>query len=269
MSEPEVRHTRLGEGRGEDPYLYITKLYVQYLQGLFNFLPDGCFHWEPDAEVSEIAIRGEAPLDMRTVGKKPAITVVMGPTSYMGLGIDNMLSTNMTTGEKVRTDMMVGHLMAYVLAFSDIIAMRIAHIVSHHTRAQQRLLESVGGFHSIARPFPTVNSPSPPGALVAGDPEGLVMVQVNIPFQFQWTWSTTPRQSQSLRSLDLITANERASDYPYTSPARLEKVELAMSTIPVLVRRISGGYARRPVTIQVGEGISPFQVSGLKPFGEE
>jgi hypothetical protein len=253
VSEPEVRHERIGEGRGEDPYLYVTKLY----------------HWEPDQEISEIVIRGEAPIDMRTVGKKPAITVVLGPTSYRNLGIDNMLSYNQNTGERVRTDMMMGNLVVYVLAFADIIALRIAHIVAHHTRAQQRLLESPGGFHSIGRPFPQVNSPSPPGALVAGDPEGLVMVQVNIPFEFQWTWSTTPRQSQSLRSLDLITSHERASDYPYASLPRLERVELAMSTSPVLVRRISGRYALRPVTVQVTEGISPFQVSGLRPFGDE
>lgn len=269
MSEPVVRHERLPEGIGEDPYHYVTKLYVQYLQGLFNFAPSGCYHWEPDQESTEIVIRGEAPLNMETVGKKPAITVVLGPTSFMGLGIDNMLSVNMTSGERTRTDLMVGHLIPYVLAFNDTVAMRIAHMIAHYTRAQQRLLESPGGFFAIARPFPTVNSPSPPGALVSGDPSGIVMVQVNIPFQFQWTWSSLLGHPANTTSLDQITGNERASDHAYASLSKLERVELAMSIGPVLVRKIHGRYASRPVTIQVTDGIRPFQVSGLRPFGDE
>lgn len=268
MSEPFVRHQRICEERGQDPFLFVQRLYVQFLQGLFNFNPAGEWHWEPDEEVTEIIIRGEAPLNMRTVGKKPAITVIMGPTQFSGIGINNMQEYDPLTGKEVRSDLLTGHLIAYCLAQSDVVAMRLAHIVQHGTRAEQRLLESPGGFHSIARPFPSVNSPSPPGALVSGDPEGLIMVQVNIPFQFQWTWSTTPKQSRSLRSLDLITGNRRASDYPYTSPVRLERVELAMSLSPVLVRRITGRYAYRPVTEQYG-GVPRFQIAGLAPFGDQ
>lgn len=269
MSEPFVRHEKLCEGIGENPYLYIQELFVRYLQGLFNFLPAGEFHWEPDDEVSEILIRGEAPLNPEVVGKKPAITVILGPTSFAGIGINNMLSKSLATNKEVRTDLMSGNLVVYCLATNDVITMRLAHIVAHHVRAQQRLLESEGGFHSIARPFPTVMSPSPPGSLVAGDPEGLVMVQVNIPYQFQWTWSTEPRQARRLRSLDLITENRRAADHTYTSPPKLEKVQLAMSTGPVLVRRVSGSDAWRPKVIEVHPGQSPFQVSGVRPFGDE
>lgn len=270
MSNPFVRHQRLCEGLGEDPYLHIVKLYISYLKGLFNFLPSGNFHWEPDNEETEIVIRGESPLNTETVGKKPAITVSMGPTSWAGIGINNLLSKNNTTQEEVRTDLITGHLMVYCLSNSDTIAMRLAHIVAHHTRVQQRLLESEGGFHAIARPFPTINSPSPPGSLVSGDPEGLVMVQTNIPFQFQFSWSTIPRQDRRLRGLHLIPENNgRASDFPYTSPARLERVQLAISTSPVLVRRIGGSNAGRPSTVTVRSGISPFQISGLRPFGDE
>jgi hypothetical protein len=269
MSDPFVRHERICEGIGEDPYLYIIQLYVQFLQGLFNFLPAGQFHWEPDEEISEIIIRGEAPLNMQTVGKKPAITVVLGPTASAGIGINNLLEMNLSTGREVRSDLIAGTLVAYSLAESDIIALRLAHIISHHTRALQRLLESKTGFHAIARPFPTINSPSPPGALVNGDPEGLIMVQTNIPFQFQFTWATDPKQDRRLRSLQLITGNRRASDVEYTSPSKLERVELAMSTTPVFVRRISGSNARRPVVVPVSEGQRPFQLISLLPFGEK
>jgi hypothetical protein len=257
------------EEAAQDPYLYILKLYVQYLKGLFNFMSTGEFHWEPDDEVSEIIIRGEAPLNPEVVGKKPAITVVLGPSQFQGIGIDNLVSQELSTGVKIHTDLMSGFIVVYCLAESDTTAMRIAHMVANFTRAQRNLLESPGGFHAIARPAATINSPSPPGALIAGDPIGLIMVQVNIPFQFQWTWKVTPKQLRSLRSLDLITKERRASDYEYASPVRLERVELAMSTAPVYVRRIGGRFAIRPQEIAVTQGISPFQKTSLRPFGEE
>lgn len=270
MSEPFARRTAIEEDVGEDPILYIVRLYVQYLQGLFNFMPANHFHWEPDQEVSEIIIRGEAPIDLRTAGKHPALTVVMGPIQYLNLGIDNMVSYSSSTNRRVRSDLMSGTLVVYSLAESDIIATQLGHIVAHHTRAHQRILEGEGGFHQIARPAPSINSPSPPGALVVGDPAGLVMVQTNIPFSFQWTWQTeTNRQSPQFRSLRMITEKRRASDFNYTSPSRLERVELAMSVTPVFVRRISGSSASRPVTVAVTDGIRRFQKTSLLPFGDE
>lgn len=278
MSNPTVRRSAFALGRGEDPVVYALRLYVQYLQGLFNFMPDGSFKWDPDKEISEIVIRAQAPLDLKTVGKRPAITVVMGPYNFSNLGIDNLLTYNPRTGNRVRTDLIAGHLVVYCIANSDILAMRLAHIVSHHTRVNQRLLESEGGFHSIARPAPTVNSPSPPGQLVMGDPGQLIMTQVNIPYQIQWTWETTPKQSPQLRSLDLITSSRRASEYEYEEPTDVQSIRLAMSTSDVRVRRLSNRYvvnqndglptSSKPATEIIHEGIEDFQISGLESFQE-
>ncbi len=242
--------------RGDDPLAYILRLYVQFLKGLFNFMPTGAFRWEPDNDVSEIVIRAEAPLDMKTVGRRPCLTVVMGPYQYQGLGIDNMMYFQPVTERRVRSDLLSGHLVVYCLAESDLIAQRLGHLVIHGTRTSQRTLESRGGFHQIGRPGMSANSPSPPGGLVTGDPQGLIMVQVNIPFTFQWTWSTEPKAPSQNRSIDMITQEERASDFPYTSHSTLERVELAMSTKPVLVRRLSGGTVN---TIQVTDGNDKFQ----------
>lgn len=265
---------KLEEGRDEDPVIFALRLYVQFLQGLFNQTPVGTFHWEPDNETSEIVIRAEAPLDMSVVGKRPAITVVSGPVQFQGLGIDNMLSFNPKTGERVRTDLLSSVFSVYCLAESDIIASRLAHIVSHFTRLKQRLLESSGGFYSIARPAPSSNMPSAPGQLVMGDPKGLVMVQVNIPFTLQWTWSSTPLQNPSDTTLEQITKHRRASDYSYQSTSTVQHVRLAMSTDTVRVRKIKGGpnpidgllYQERPVTTNVHSGIENFQISGLEAF---
>jgi len=245
--------------RGDNPLLYAQKLYVRFLQGLFNFNAAGCLHWEPgDDEKSEILIRAEAPLNLKTAGKRPAITVVMGPTQFQGLGIDQMMSMDLRSERRVHADLVSGHLVVYCLAETDVVAQWIAHLVVHGTLVNRRLLEGSGGFHQIARPAPSVNAPSPPGGLVVGDPQGLVMVQVNLPFTFQWTWSTEPTAPAKARSLDMITQERRASDYPYTSPSTLEKVELAMSTEPVLVRRLTGATA---TTVTVSDGIDGLQAA--------
>jgi hypothetical protein len=259
VSEVVTRSKKISLERGDNPLLYAQKLYVQFLQGLFNFNATGCLHWEPgDNEKSEIVIRAEAPIDLRTAGKRPAITVVMGPTQFQGLGIDRMMSMDLLSEKRVHSDLVSGHLVVYCLAESDVVAQWIAHLVVHGTLVNRRLLEGSGGFHQIARPAPSLNAPSPPGGLVVGDPQGLVMVQVNLPFTFQWTWSTTPTAPSRDRSLEMITKERRASDYLYSSPSTLEKVELAMSTAPVLVRRLHGATA---TTITVADGIDDLQVA--------
>ena len=157
----------------------------------------------------------------------------------------------------------------YCLADSDIIASKLGHIVTHYTRLKQRLLESPGGFHQIARPAPSINTPSPPGQLVMGDPTGLVMVQCNIPFQIQWTWSTTPLQNPTDTSLDQITD----PNYTYTSLSTYTHARLAMSLSPVKVRKIKGLnpingllYSQRPETKDVTSSVDDFQSSGLEDF---
>jgi hypothetical protein len=255
MSRVFTRQTRPSIARGDNPIVFATRLYVQFLQGLFNFNPMGSYHWEPDRELSEILITAEAPINMDVAGKRPALTVVMGPYNYQGLGIDNMLSFNMNTDRRVRSDLISGHIVVYCLAETDIVTQHLAHLVIQGTRVNQRLLEGRGGFHQISRPAPSANSPSPPGALVAGDPKGLVMIQVNIPFTLQWTWATTPTAPSRDRDLSMITQERRASDFPYTSPSTLEKVELAMSDTPVLIRRLGAGGVVTTLSVTDGEVI--------------
>lgn len=258
MSATTTRSSRISLERGNNPLLYAQRLYVQFLQGLFNFNPPGCAHWEPDDDTTEVVIRAQAPLDLRNAGKKPAITVVLGPVQFQGLSIDQLAYMNMVTERKVHSDLISGHFVVYSLAESDIVAQWLSSIVVSGTMVNRRLLEGPGGFHQIARPAPSSNSPSPPGGLIQGDPNGLVMVQTNIPFTFQWTWSTEPSAPSRDRSTAMITQEKRAADYPYASLARLEKVELAMSARPVLVRRLGGGTA---TFIQVTDGVEGIQAA--------
>lgn len=267
MSQSLLRRKKFDEGAGEDPDRYIVGLYTRYLQGLFNFMPSGHFHWEPDREHTEIIITAEAPLDLSVVEKAPAITVVLGPTQWAGIGIDNMLSYDPLTGERIRTDLCTGFFAVYCVAGNDVVARRLGQAVANHTRVHQRLLESAGGFFQIARPACTIAPPAPPGQLVNGDAKGLTMVQVSVPYSYQWAWKTTPnRQSPQDRSLAMILQEERAVDYPYSSPQQLQTVQLAISTRPMVVRRWRGS---RLTTSPVGEAISPFQLLDLRSFPSE
>lgn len=269
MSRVSSRNEPLMDGKHDDPVTFAMTLYVRFLKGLFNFMPKDHFHWEPDNEATEIVIRAQAPLDMKTVGERPAITVVMGPVQWAGLAINNMVEMNLSTGKALHSDLLSGYLVIYCLGNNDTVANRLANIVNNYTKIHRSLLESAGGFHQIARPSGTVNAPSVPGQLVSGDAEGLVMCQVNIPFQMQWSWYEEPgRQSPQHRSLAMILQEDRAIDFPYTSPRKLERVQLAISTVPVLVKRLNGSRGSVTYT-EIGEGIKPFQISDLRPFGEE
>lgn len=236
MSKTPPRTNVVDLGIGDSPEIYALRLYVQFLQGLFNFNPTGCWHWEPDDSESEIVIRGQAPLQSTEIGKRPAITVVLGQIQDQGLSINQFAFAKRGQDLEYFTDLKVGHMIVYCVADNDIIAATIAHVVQHGTRINQMLLESAGGFHQIGRPGMSLHPASAPGGLIAGDSVGLVMVQLDVPFSFQWTWSKQPKTPERRRSLDMVTEFPRASDYPYPPPSPLTRVELAMSIGSVTAR---------------------------------
>ena len=269
--------TPITHGIENNPHLYALRLYVSFLQGLFNQLDHGTFKWLAEPDKSEIAIVTQAPINPELVGRKPVIVVLEGPYQGMGLGINNLQHYDALKGITRRTDLESSSFIVYCVADTDVIAKFLAGIVARYTRAKQRLLESPGGFYAIARPAPSVNTPSPPGALVPGDAKGSVMVQVNIPFQFQWTWETRPYQNPSNRTIEQITKHLHASDYEYTEAETVEHVSMAFSIEPVRIRKIRGGrnplngllFQQQPVTVEVTEGVEDFQTSGLEEFQTE
>lgn len=257
MSEPFGRTKKFSQELGDDPIEYLVLLYVRFLQGLFNFREAQNFHWELDDERTEILIRGDGSLDLAVTDKKPLLSVAMGPYQFGGIGLDQLQQMNLTTHRRVKTDLISGHFIVYCVARNDIVASKLGFIVGRGTREHQRLLEGPGGFHQIARPAPSVGQPTPPGALGLDLQMSASIVQVNIPFHFQWTWTQEPgRQLPQHRSIDMILKNDRAADYPYVPPERLEKVELAVSDKPA---KILHANKRRLHTIP----------NHLGPFSEE
>jgi len=258
MSDPSISTTQYSQDLEGDPTVWAQKLFVAFLKGTFNFA-EGDFHWAPDG--SALQIRAGAPVSTFDVSR-PMLTVVMGPSQSRPIGIDGMLSTNLSTNQKVRTELHSGTLIVYCVAGASVFASRLAHYVRFWTTEHQRLLESAGGFHRIGREGIGVGTVSEPGQLIAGDVVGAFMVQVNIPYHLQWTWrSNVGRQSPQLRSIAMMMQEQQASQFPYTAPVKLERVELGIFKSPVLVRRITrcGGVVE---TLQGSE----LQRVSLLPF---
>ena len=267
MSDTTTKREKYPEGLGPDPDRYFLTLYVAFLQGWFNFLePSHPYYWVNNDQGARIWIGAEAPVKFQIVQQRPGITVVWGPRSTSALGIDNLVSGNIGTHSELRTDLEEGYLVVYVIAHNDIEATRIARLVHSATRYHRKLLEGAGGFFQIGRKPIGLNSPSPPGALVPDAPESsLRMVQVNIPCSYQVSWTNqVGRQAPQHRNIGQILNQMNASEYAYSPPEVVERVELSISLEPVRVRVIHGRF-QRPRTIQVGDQINDFQQSVLAP----
>lgn len=264
MSVLTPRADALAWDRADSPREYYLLLIVRFLQGLFNFMPQDHFRWDPDEEKTQITITGDAPLNRTVVEAHPALVVVPGPVQNLHIAVGNLLAANLVTDVMTYTDLYDGAFAIYAIAQSEAVAMRLAEIVDSQMRAHRPLLERPGGFHKIAHQIFTQN-PSPPGSLVQGDPESLVMVQVSVPFLYQWTWRTSPnRQDATYRALDMILQEVQARHFPYKERETIERVTLKVSVLPRYRRRIGGVYALRPSQDQVQDGISVVQQIDLR-----
>jgi len=199
-----------------DPYEGIgdwtRRLYVCFLQGLFNHFHVDAFRWEPDDHDSKIIITAEAPVDREAIAQKPHIVVMRGGYEWSGLVMDKLRTMNTMTGERTHTDLIPGNLVAHCVAETGMEAGRIADLVSRGTVFHRRLLQKEGGFHHIGQKA-AVGPETPPGAIVNGSAEAeAVMVDVTIPWFMQWTWSETPTVPPQRTTLDLVFGEPRASD---------------------------------------------------------
>ena len=272
MSSVTTKREPYPEGLGPDPDRYFLKLFVAFLQGWFNFLPaEHPYYWTSNDQGGRIWIGAEAPVKSEIVQQRPGITVVWGPRQTQGLGIDNMVRSNIGTHQTLRTDLESGFLVVYAIAKNDLEATRIARLVMTAVRGSRQLLESSGGFFQIARHPMSMNTPSPPGALVPGAPTSdLRMVQVNIPCSYQLSWETgIGRQAPQHRNIGQILAHANASEYAYLPPEVVERIDLSLSIRPVRVRVLQGRFSPTTRTTLIGDPLLDFQSTNWDPQEQE
>lgn len=200
------------QGLGEDPYLYFTKVYLSYLQGLFRQFTAGSYKWSPDDNTTEIMITDQAPVPRDRIEERPALVTMRGPAQFAGISLDQLQSVDRRTGTRQHTDLIACTMTVNCIAKVGLEAQRIAWIVQRHLGIAngKRILQSFG-IHKIADNI-SASGETPPGSLVAPEPTPeMVNVVVTSPFFFQWTERVTPLDAPVFEAAELFM---RSSLYP-------------------------------------------------------
>lgn len=173
------------------PLLQIRTIYIAFTQGLFSAAPLGSYHWSPSLQDTEIVITDESPIQLDTVGKRPAIGFTRGPIQSNSIGQDDLLGYDYATGKKTKSVLVPGTMSINCCSRVDIESEQLAWVVAEQLWMHRELLMKAG-FFEIGRQF-VIGAPSPAGSVVAGDSaDEWSVTTVSSPFQFYRTSSFTP-----------------------------------------------------------------------------
>lgn len=175
-----------------DPLNYTIKCFAAFLQTIWETAPRGCFHWTPSSEETELVITEDNPVYVDAVEKKPAISLVLGPTRFSGTALDELMTVKPVDGSSSHTDLIPGTMtlncMARAIQECRFIAWQSARTIWN----LRKLFLKELCFHEVGRNI-QIGAVSPAGALVAGDTEGeWHAVAVQVPFFLQWSDTVTP-----------------------------------------------------------------------------
>jgi hypothetical protein len=228
-----------------NPLEQIRTLYVGFCQGLFAAAPPGGYHWSPSLQETEIVITDENPIQVDTIGKRPAISFTRGPVQSYSLGQDDMLTYDFETGQKKKSILVPGTMSINCSSRIDLESERLAWIVAEQLWMNREILMRAG-FFEIGRQF-VVGSPSPAGSIVAGDSaDEWYVTTVSSPFQIYRTSQVTPLGQKILEGVSLqfqskasavstpgYPANPGGADPPYSVNSSAPDVPLNVLPHPL------------------------------------
>lgn len=184
------------------PLEQVRNLYAGFCQGLFAAAPKGSYHWAPSVHETEIYITDENPIQVESVGIRPAISFTRGPVQSLSLGQDDLLSYDFQTGQKKKSILVPGTMSINCCSRVDIESEKIAWLVAEQLWLHRELLMKAG-FFEIGRQF-IVGSPSPAGSIVAGDSaDEWYCTTISSPFQIYRTSQFTPINEKVLEGINL------------------------------------------------------------------
>lgn len=184
------------------PLQHVRVLFASFVQSLFFSAPRGSWHWDPNLDDTELVVTDENPINIDTVGRRPAITFTRGPVQFYSLGLDDMLSYNMETGSKTKSVLVPGTMSVNCCSKNDLESERIAWIIGEHLWLLRELLMKQG-FFEIGRQ-PSIGSPSPAGSIVTGDnAKEWYCTTLFCPFQFYRTGKVTPLNKKIIQDMQL------------------------------------------------------------------
>lgn len=234
---------------------HYTNLLVRFFQGAFNFHPTGEYHWEPGRN-SEIYITGNAPVDRSVVGKVPILVVQFGTAQTIPVALGNLADYRRSTSQRTQLLLYSGYFMLYCVGTTDVEAMELANVCHTHLVAGHGRLSRPGGFHQIAQQPISFGQPSPPGALVPGDPDSARMIQLSIPAAYTYTIRSGPAlEPAEFRSLDQILGYDRASEYPARGMPLADSLRLRVDEQDRAVRVVTPGQPDRTEIIEGARGL--------------
>jgi hypothetical protein len=218
------------QGLDEDPLSQYTRIFIRFLQLIFESFPKGSYHWDLDDLLSDIVLQGEGTISNEVVEKRPAVVVSRGPVSFTNISIDQLSgplwdqklgrfvnNLDPTTGARRHTDLLSSVMTYSCVAREGLEAQRIAWLSAYVTRSFKRALMKAG-IHRVGEDL-AVGPESPPGSIVSGDTKEATMVQVSVPFLFQQTWTVAPVDKLLLTRVSMALRSE--AGYPDEEPPAL------------------------------------------------
>jgi hypothetical protein len=185
-----------------NPILHAERLIILFLQRLFESAPSGSFRYHSDAEASELRITSVYPVPAEVLDKMPVIVTNLSTVGFQGLGMDQLLHEEMSTGTRTHVDLCTGYLFMNCLAKERYEALTLGWFVAIHTWALRRILMRCG-FHDVGQRF-QINPPSDPGQLVQGAawPE-VINVSLATPISFHYGVRVTEQMTHLLQGIEM------------------------------------------------------------------
>lgn len=239
------------------PFLLIVRRVVQFLQGLHAQCPAGAYRWvpgnpgDPDESESEIWIGSDNPISPQKIGLRPAYTVLRGPGSFQGVGLNDHAYTDLRTGATVKMDILPVTVVINVLSRFPVEADQLGFFVaSHMWSLREELMRGEDGIMFIGQ-RPTIGPPSPAGSLVTPDTEhNWTVVSLSFPTYLQFSTTKMPLNKQPL--------SEVSVDATVTRPGSKPKAPVFLQGSALLQPKANGGF-------DGGNPMDPSRIPGALP----
>lgn len=211
------------QGFGEDPLTEFSRIFVRFLQLVFESFDKGEYKWNSDRQLTDIVIADQATIDREVVEKRPAIIVSRGSVAFANVAMDQFAgpllnkqkdgttaftpNEDPTKGSRRYTDLISCTMTYNCLSREGIEAQRLAWISAYATRTLKRALLKAG-LHRVGEDI-SIGPESAPGSIVQPSSNEIVMVSVSVPFYFQDTWTTQPLDKTLLTKVSVALSSER------------------------------------------------------------
>jgi len=144
-----IRRSTIAAGdRIPNVAIFLKRTALEFLQIIFSQRAQGSFHYDPDDTRTEIEIADVHAVDLKVVGRRPAIVAVRGPLSWQGVGLggNSVESRDMKTGGYSFNDLLTGSVALSCISREGIEAEQIAHLVFNSFKFFRPVLQKYGFF---------------------------------------------------------------------------------------------------------------------------